>query len=254
MAASSIRTVTLAAGEKQGPVVLCVPGAMCPPEVFGGMARRLGCRVLGLAWLEGDGPHDIASVSMRVAELAAQFPRVVLIGHSIGVPIVALAAQRCLSSNAAALQGIVLSNSGANTKGHGDIDAVIDRVLNAWGAEFWDDFIERCIGTPVPEPLLETFRGYPAALDPRHVAAAIKSQKDIDLLPMLSLLSAVPVAVVHGRMDPARSLAHAQELAAHIPGSSLHVLDTGHSSAAEQPDRFADIVRALIGPRYAGPR
>lgn len=55
----------------------------------------------------------------------------------------------------------------------------------------------------------------------------------------------MPVAVVHGTHDPARTLGHARELADAIPGAQLHVLDTGHTSCAEDPHAFAAIMRGV---------
>lgn len=77
------------------------------------------------------------------------------------------------------------------------------------------------------------------------MAEAIRSQIETDLLPVLSQLPAMPVAVVHGEHDVARSIEHARELSGAIPGATPHVLQTGHTSCAEDPQAFADIVRAV---------
>ena len=148
--------------------------------------------------------------------------------------------------NRGKIVGLVLSNSGANTTGHGDIDAVIHRVLSDWGPVFWEQFLHRCIGTRVSQATLTRFRSYPLRLQAEAVAAAIRSQKSVDLLPILSGFGSIPVAVVHGRLDVARSLAHAQELASGIPHASLHVLETGHTSAAESPVDYASIVVSVL--------
>lgn len=64
-----------------------------------------------------------------------------------------------------------------------------------------------------------------------------------DLLPSLATLGGIPTAVVHGTSDPARTLTHAQELAGAIPDATLHVVDTGHTSCAEDPLLFGAILR-----------
>jgi 3-oxoadipate enol-lactonase len=242
----SIPTIRLADGPTTRPVVLCVPGAMCPPEVFSDMAQLIGCETHGLAWLEGPAQHDLHSVAQRVAQLVGTYREVVLIGHSIGVPISALAARQCLKTRRGKIAGIVLSNSGVNTAGHGDIDVIINRVLTEWGPTFWDQFLERCLGSTLSDHLMATCQAYPGKLQAAAVAQAVASQKQIDLRAFLPEFTGFPAVVLHGSTDKARTLAHAQELAAYIPGAQLYVLDTGHTSMAESPRLFADKVLSLL--------
>jgi 3-oxoadipate enol-lactonase len=63
---------------------------------------------------------------------------------------------------------------------------------------------------------------------------------------MLSELSSLPTAVVHGSRDPARTLSHAESLSNGIAGSRLVVLETGHTSCVEAPDEFAKVIRAVV--------
>ncbi len=74
---------------------------------------------------------------------------------------------------------------------------------------------------------------------------AIRSQQATDLRPMLGALANVPITVVHGKHDTARTIEHAHELSNAIPGSRLHLLVTGHTSCAEDPDTFAAILRSV---------
>ena len=243
----NLRRVTLAGGAAAGqPVVLCVPGAMCPPDVFEAMAVASGRHVVGLAWLEGAGPHDLPPVARRVAAVAAEYPAVLLVGHSIGTPIAVLAASLSAARGGSTIRGLVLSNSGANTKGHGDIDSIIRTVGQQWGEPLWRAFVARCLGSPVAPALLERMHGYPPQLTAAAVVAALTSQKDVDLLPILGALGHLPAAMVHGRHDAARTLAHAEEIVGGWPGATLHVLETGHSSAAEAPHAFAAILNQVI--------
>ncbi|MCY0386820.1 alpha/beta hydrolase [Robbsia sp. Bb-Pol-6] len=239
--------ITLAGGERAGPTLVCLPGAMCSPHVFAGMARLSGFPALALAWLEDDGPHDLVSIAARVSRAITDLPSVILVGHSMGTPIAMLTALQEAESGGSRIHGLVLSNSGANTRGHGDIAALIDRIRHDWNASFWDAFIARCFHTPPSQPLLEQARRYPGRLRQQAVIDVLSSQQEMDFLPLLARLSGTPVAVIHGRHDPARTIGHARELADGIAGAQLHVFDTGHTSCAEDPGRFAEVLRETFG-------
>lgn len=238
--------IRLSEGDVAGPTLVCVPGAMCTPEVFREAARLSGLEAFGLAWLEDEGPHDLHSVAARVCDAIADLPSVILVGHSIGTPITMLSALHEWTNGSTRIRGLVLSNSGANTRGHGDIAKLIGRIQSEWGAPFWDAFVARCFHTSPKPALLSHVRTYPARLRPDAVVNVLRSQHSIDFVPMLPALGRVNVSVVHGVHDPARTLAHAQELTAGIAGSTLHVLDTGHTSCAEDPVGFAGILRAMV--------
>jgi 3-oxoadipate enol-lactonase len=240
-----IATEKLSDGDPSGPTLFCIPGAMCPPEIFLEMAKNTAYIAHGIRWLEGSGPHDLISVAKRICEATKAHDRVILIGHSIGAVLAVLATSLSVTEGSRNVVGMVLSNSGANTKGHGDIDTIINRVLLEWGENFWYDFVHRCIGTSVTPLLWEKLRSYPSCLDPGAVAEAMRSQKTIDLIPILQSLPKIPSAIVHGRLDRARTIAHATELANSVVGGAVHILDTGHTSAAEAPEKFAEIVKHI---------
>lgn len=217
-----------------------------PPNAFAPAARMVKLRAIGVGWLEGPGPHDLHSVAQRVALLIEGLGPTVLIGHSVGTPVAALAAAIDLRADKPNVVGMVLSNSGANTKGHGDVESVIERVLTSWGPGLWKAMTERSLGVPCPDELAEGFETYPRRITAAAVAESLRSLKDLDLTNMLGQLSRLPAAIVHGARDPARTLSHARGLNDGIPGSTLSILDTGHTSCVEAPAEFAGIVRSIV--------
>jgi pimeloyl-ACP methyl ester carboxylesterase len=170
----------------------------------------------------------------------------VLIGHSVGTPIAALAAAIDLHSTKPSVVGLVLSNSGANTKGHGDIESVIERVLQEWGPTLWKAIAERSLGSVCPAELVDSFLTYPRRVTAEATAESLRSLQQTDLTSMLRELSSLPTAVVHGSRDPARTLSHAQSLSNGIPGSRLVILETGHTSCVEAPEEFAEVIRSVV--------
>jgi 3-oxoadipate enol-lactonase len=247
---NAIPTITLNEGDASRPALVCIPGAMCSPLVFASCARASGMRAVALGWLETDGPHDLDSIAARIVASIAGLKRVILIGHSLGTPLAVLTALREQQRGSSRIEGLVLSNSGANTKGHGDVESLIDRIRSEWGQDLWDAFVTRCFHRRPEGALLDEVRAYPSCVSKDAVIEAIRSQQATDLLPILGAL-ACPTAVVHGEHDAARTIAHARELAGAIDGASLHLLDTGHTSCAEAPEAFAAIVREFAAKASA---
>ncbi|HEV3429756.1 MAG TPA: alpha/beta hydrolase [Paraburkholderia sp.] len=240
-----MRIVPLARGRSNFPTLVCLPGAMCSPLVYARAAKESGLNAFALAWMEDDGPFDLDAIAGRIAHALADEGDVVLVGHSLGTPLAVLATLAASARPDVRVKGLVLSNSGANTKGHGDASAIVRRIEDEWGESMWRAFVSRCFHIDPEGPLLDEVLKYPARLRSNAVAQAIKSQIETDLLPLLGQLPPIPVAVVHGRFDVARTLAHAQELAGAIQGATLHVFETGHTSCAEDPSAFAQVLRAV---------
>ena len=236
----------LSHGPKNRPTLVFLPGALIPPNAIAPVTRIVKLRAVGVGWLEGAGPHDLHSVAARVAMLIRELGPTVLIGHSVGAPIAALAAAIDLRSTKRNVVGLVLSNSGANTKGHGDVESVIERVLQTWGPPLWKATTERSLGGVCPAELVDSFMTYPRRITAEATAESLRSLQQTDLTSMLSELSSVPTAVVHGSRDPARTLSHAESLSNGIPGSRLVVLDTGHTSCVEAPGEFAQVIRCVV--------
>lgn len=240
-----MRIVPLASGDSRFPTLFCLPGAMCSPLVYAQSAQAAGLNAKALPWLEDEGPFDLNSIANRIVDAISGEGDVILVGHSLGTPLAVLATLAAAQRQNVAVTGLVLSNSGANTKGHGDAAAIVRRIKEEWGEPMWDAFVGRCFHAMPEGHLLNEIRGYPTRLESRAVAEAIQSQMAIDLLPLLGELPDMPVAVVHGQYDVARSIAHAQELALGVRGAKLHVLPTGHTSCAEAPAEFAEIVLSV---------
>jgi pimeloyl-ACP methyl ester carboxylesterase len=132
--------------------------------------------------------------------------------------------------------------------GHGDVDAIITRIRQAWGPGLLAAVIDRSFADPLPRDVRSAFLHYAERVDPRAAEEVLTSQRDLDLIDRLPEL-ALPVAVVHGRLDPTRTVEQAQAFARAIPGARLHLLDCGHSPVFERPAEVAAIVRGLVPGR-----
>lgn len=232
--------ITRPSGRAAG-TLLCLPGTMSAPAIFDGLADRTGADVVIAPWLAWPGPHDMATLGARVAELVVEHAPVVLVGHSTGGVIALRAALHRMHG----LAGLVLSDTGANMRGHGDVDAIIEHVRAAWGPELWRAVAQRGVHLPVPERIADALETYPATLRRSAVIDALTSQRDTDLAPLLGELD-LPALVVHGRYDRARELRHATELAELLGAPAPVVLECGHTPAAECPESFAAQVRRFL--------
>jgi 3-oxoadipate enol-lactonase len=248
-----------------GLTLLCVPGTMCSPRIFVGLAEEgglagagwfgdegwfagegglagaagLGLPVAAVPWLEWPGPHDMATLGAMVAEHAAALSPVVLVGHSTG-GVIALSA--ALRARPGAVAGIVLCDTGANMHGHGDVDAIIERVRRDCGPALWEQVVRRSVHLEPGEAALADLLAYPARISPAAVEEALRSQRNTDLLPELHRLAGLPALVVHGIHDQVRPVSHAQELAAALGGAPL-----GGADLAGADPGGADLAGADLG-------
>ncbi|HEX3782269.1 MAG TPA: alpha/beta hydrolase [Pseudonocardiaceae bacterium] len=250
------------------PVLVAVPGTMCAPSVFRRLAERLTertgrpgepadrpgepaglsgesagrsgdvVRLDAVSWMTEPGPWDIATIADRIA-LRHSEP-VLVLGHSTGGAI----ALQLAVSHPRLVAGLLVVDSGAHMHGHGDVDRILATVETGWGPKLHKAVLDRSFATPPGAADRAELLDY-AAMVPRQAALdALRSQRELDLTPRLAELRC-PVTVLHGVLDPTRTLEQARDLAAAIPGARLRYLDTGHTPVYEAPDLVATEVIAL---------
>lgn len=231
------------------PILVAIPGTLCAPMVFDRMAQHLAddVTVAPIDWLRSAGPWDVASVSRAIADQIDNGPALV-IGHSTGGAI----ALHLAATYPSLVTGLVVVNSGAHMRGHGDADAILDRITNAWGPDLFAALMARSFATPPAEADLTALLTYAATVSQQATLDVLRSQRDLDLTPLLPAITC-PVTVVHGTLDHARTTDHARELTKLIPNSTLRFVATGHSPVYEDPATVADEVRALINGTRNGP-
>jgi 3-oxoadipate enol-lactonase len=233
-------------------VVVAVPGTLCSPAIYerlgSGLVDRLGrgVRLEPVSWLTEAGPWDLGSVAgrlrRRVGELRAERPgTVVLAGHSTGGAIVL----RALVDEPGVADGLVLFDTGAHMRGHGDVDRVIATIEAAGLEPVLEPLLARSFADPPAPALHERLAEYAARVPVAAVLEVLRSQRDTDQTGALPGI-AVPALVVHGRRDAARRPRDAEELAAGLPDARLLFTDAGHCPMWETPDEVADAVAALV--------
>jgi 3-oxoadipate enol-lactonase len=225
--------------------MVALPGTMCSPAVFGPLAEALAGQVTvdPFSWLTMPGPWDIPAVADRVASHIVQsYGRPVLVcGHSTGGAI----ALRLAASRPEAVLGLVLADTGAHMRGHGDVNAILGRIKADWGEELRAAVLDRSFHVP-PSPLARAaFLEWAAPLRQQAVYDILASQRDLDLTSQLAGITQ-PAVVLHGRHDRARDPAQGRELAEGLPNAEFRLLETGHTPVYEDPGAVADAVRDVL--------
>lgn len=230
------------------PLVVGIPGTLCTPRMFGPLARRTGGRMTVYDWMRGPGPWDIPTVADRL--LATVRRRgggapVVLAGHSTGGAIALQAAVRAAERGEGLVAGLLIMNSGANTAGHGDIDALID-VFRASRWRGWRAVGgRRSFATP-PGPVMRLrMEAYALRVPTEAVVDVLASQRDVDLAPRLAAITC-PVTVLHGVLDRARTPGHARAIAAGVADGEVRWARTGHTPLVEDPRAAAGALESLL--------
>ena len=227
------------------PAVVCVAGTLCSPAIFGRAVDRLGDDTdLDLwSWLTEPGPWDLDTVAVRLVARVVERGGgpVVLVGHSTGGAIVLRAA----AMRPALVHALVLANTGAHMRGHGDADAIIDRIESVGLELLAGPLMDRSFSTPPPAALRDRLVEYALSVSPTAAVQALRSQRAKDLTGTLPSLT-MPAVVVHGTGDRARSVADAEHLVAGLPHARLVLARGGHCPMWEDPDLFADAVRSVL--------
>lgn len=229
------------------PTVVAVPGTLCTPHLFRPLAHRTAglAPMAAYAWMSGTGPWDIPAVADRLlanVRRRAAGP-VVLAGHSTGGAIALQAAIRAAGGDLIA--GLLIINSGANTAGHGDIDALIEAFRTDPARARRTVIGPRSFAT-TPSPLTRLrMAAYARRVPVRAVIDVLTSQRDLDLAPHLHAITC-PVTVLHGVLDTARTPAHARAIAAGVRDGEVRWARTGHTPLAEDPSAAADALASLL--------
>lgn len=220
-----------------------IPGTLCSPAVFDALAARLDgtVRVDAADWLTAPGPWTVPAVAAALACRLADGSPAVVLGHSTGGAI----ALQLAVHRPDLVAGLVLVGTGAHMRGHGDVDAIIDRVDRDWGPALHDAVLRRSFATPPDGAFAGTLHAYAARVPREAVLEVLRSQRDTDLSGDLAGLR-MPAVVVHGTRDPTRTADQARELADALPEGELRLVDAGHTPVHETPDDVAAAVLDVL--------
>lgn len=140
--------------------VLMIPGGMATsPAVYEGIGEMLACQSAVIDWSRSPGPWDVLNIGDRTLELVNELELgpVILAGYSAGGVI---AMEAAIQDRENRISGLLLSNTGPCTVGHGDPD-LPKRILGHWfSMELFEPFLDRCFAFPIDPALREKLLDY----------------------------------------------------------------------------------------------
>lgn len=212
------------------PAIICVPGTLLSPEIFTQSLFPDDRQWSAMSWMMSPGPWEIDKVAERLAALLEKLDltSVILIGHSSAGAICIKAAQ--LSRR---VMGLVLSNTGANTRHQGD-PGYPQRIVESWGPDLRRAQVRRCFAKLPSPSIMSSLDDYADRCSRDAVLAAALSLRSIDLVPTLSGIMC-PVLIIHGSLDHVRTSADVETLVEHLKSSRAVYVDAGHTPMLETP-------------------
>lgn len=225
--------------------VVLIPGGMATsPIVYRGVTEKLDCQWAVIDWSRSDGPWDVLQLGDRVLEWIREkkLGPVVLAGYSAGGVI---AMEAAIKDEERRIAGLLLSNTGPCTIGHGDPE-LPEKILENWfSEEFYIAFLKRCFAFELDDSLKQELIRYAAEVPAEVAYQAAKTLREYDLRPELHRIQC-PVTVAHGKLDRTRTLDHVKMLTDGIRQARVCLLEGGHTIMVDDEAGWLEELNHLI--------
>ena len=225
------------------PTVLFLAGSITSPCVFDQVESDGVFQFAAVDYCRSEGPWDVDTLGGRVLSLMEekQLGPTILAGYSAGGVIAMSAA--CQGPDRIA--GMLLSNTGPCSKGHGD-PSFPQKLLDNWdNPAFLDSFLARCFSRPIPPLLRQRLLDYIGTLDPQSGYQVSTSLRQVDYREGLRQVR-FPVVIAHGKDDKTRTLAHVEMMTTSMPHAEVFLLDGGHTIMVENKPQWQEALNHLM--------
>lgn len=215
--------------------VILLPGTLMPPSCFDAVALPDGATARVVDWMDAVRPCGLEATTAHVAAQLKPATPTIMVGHSTGGAIAALAAL----NRPDLVAGLVLINSGPNMVGHGAVGGMLERLTGPTDDAMWDGFARKNVPAGSPAEWIRAMVEYSRRIGGAQAAAILADQAATNLLDR-SPLPDLPVEVVHGALDTKRSIDDARAWSGVFPAARLTVFENcGHTPPLERPDDVA---------------
>ncbi len=198
-------------------------------------------------WADWASPEGLARAAVALLDELGH-GRVDVVGNSVG----GIVAQMVAARHPSRVRRLVLIGTGASLAGP---PTPFGALVSAWVGGTTDRvplaaaLADALVATPAPEPARSAYVRAVLDADPDFLSAVLDAARGLDLRPELPAITA-PTLVVRGEHDSARTREHVADLLAGIPDArGVEMPGCGHSPMIEQPQAFADLVRAHLARR-----
>lgn len=229
---------------KEGqPVLVCVAGNLCSPEVFDQITLPENMARLYVDYLGNEGPWDMDSLGWQLIDQLKErcSGPIVLAGYSAGGVIAISAASKAPELFA----GLVLSNTGPCSIGHGKPGFADELKANFDNEEYIRTFLASCFyEKPSPE-LLEKMWKYTRTADPVAAYIVSKSLREVDYRESLKAYKN-PALIIHGALDTRRKMDSVAMIQQSLPQAETVLLQTGHTPMAEDVKGYEEALNRFL--------
>lgn len=222
--------------------IIFVPGSMISPVVFDEIQIPTNLQKISISWIHSSSPWDINSIGNRLASLIENLKlgKVIIAAYSSGGVIALITTLKIPNL----INGLMLSNTGASTKGQGDPN-LPQKIKDEWGDEFNKSFLKRCFFGEIPKAYKQELEEYAKNTKQEAMIEASVSLRQIDLTNRLKEIKC-PVMIAHGVLDPIRTMEHIEILNKNLPNSTIRKIQAGHTVMLENPKEYNKALNELL--------
>ncbi|HJB07360.1 MAG TPA: alpha/beta hydrolase [Candidatus Enterocloster faecavium] len=228
----------------QKPALLCVAGNLCDPSVaFERITPPGDFQKLYVHYFDSPGPWDMETLGQELAHLLQQFTSapVVLAGYSAGGVLCISAA----SKNPERISGLVLSNTGPCSKGHGSPQFAQELKEHFDDENYIRRFLSSCFYQPIPKEVEDRLWNYTRTIPPEAGYEVSLSLRQMDYRESLKAYKG-PAAVIHGQLDTRRKMDSVEMICDSLPQAQVTLLQTGHTPMWEDAAGYEKALETLL--------
>lgn len=226
------------------PVLLCIAGNLCDPSVaFERIVPAEGFQKIDLYYLNSSGPWDVDSLGQELAELLKTLTTkpIVLAGYSAGGVLCMAAASKAPDL----VSGLVLSNTGPCTIGHGNPQFAQELKVSFNDETYMRRFLSSCFYQPIPKEVEDRLWKYTRTVPPLAGYELSSSLRQNDYRESLKAYHG-PAAVIHGQLDTRRKMDSVQMICESLPQAKVTLLQTGHTPMWEDSYGYQKALKELL--------
>lgn len=229
--------------EGDKPVLLCLAGNLCSPEVFDLIPVPDAIQKVYVDYLGGAGPWDMDSMGQELADLILSWNQVpvILAGYSAG-GVLAISVACKIPGRIA---GLALSNTGPCSLGHGNPGFAAELKERFDDEAYIRGFLNSCFYTPVSKTMEDKLWTYTRRVSREAAYQVSKSLREVDYRELLKAYKN-PAVIIHGRLDTRRGMDSVAMIQESLPQAETVLLNTGHTPMYEDPAGYRNVLMRLV--------